>query len=131
MRARLLISVLFAWLLLGCETQPPYAECELDIEVTAKGVCAGSGGVTSCVVKQHPTCVHDACLSFYSSKPFCTTTCVNGTSATAGISSAECGVDSFCWTFRSAEPDPKDPKVTLPAENYCVPNNINKKNVGK
>ena len=115
MQMRLLILALLIGAIAGCETQPPYADCDLDIEVTQKGICAGGAGVTSCVVQKHPTCIHDACLSYFSKKPFCTTAC-------SGPTSAECGADSFCWTFRNAEPDPKNPKVTLPAENYCVPN---------
>ena len=34
-----------ALLTFGCETQSPYAECELDEEVANKGICTGGGNV--------------------------------------------------------------------------------------
>ena len=83
-----------ALLTFGCETQSPYAECELDEEVTNKGICTGGGnvgtGTTSCVVRQHPHCTQSICLSHFGSPPFCTNTC---------SSDADCAEGGFCWNF--------------------------------
>lgn len=89
----------------GCETQPPYADCELDEEVTSKGVCNGSGsvgtGTTSCVVTKHPHCTAGVCVSHFGSAAFCSQECTADT---------DCG-DGFCWTFAAGE-------------RYCVPNKL-------
>ena len=88
---------------LACETQPPYASCTLDPEVTNKGVCKGEGSTggatTSCVVTRHPHCVQSICLSYFSTEPVCTHACT---------SDADCEQGGWCWQFSETE-------------KYCVP----------
>ncbi|MEY3013764.1 MAG: hypothetical protein RIT45_2499 [Pseudomonadota bacterium] len=89
----------------ACETQQPYAACDLDEEVTKTGVCSGDGslgtGTTSCVVTKHPHCTDGICLSYFGNGSVCSSPCTED---------AECG-DGFCWAFD------KDSN-----ERYCVPN---------
>ncbi len=90
--------------LAGCETQPPFASCDLDKEVIKKNVCTGKSstatGTTSCVVTKHPHCVEGICLSYFGTPALCTHPCTED---------AECEVDGgFCWTFAEGE-------------RYCVP----------
>ncbi|MCO4760448.1 MAG: hypothetical protein KC502_03045 [Myxococcales bacterium] len=86
----------------GCETQADYGLCDLDEEVTKKGVCTGSdkgnNGTTSCVVTKHPHCAHSICLSYFSTQSVCSKTCAND---------SECGAGT-CWPFSDTE-------------SYCVP----------
>ncbi|MBP47456.1 MAG: hypothetical protein CMH53_05915 [Myxococcales bacterium] len=90
----LLLMTVFCLTSLGCETQSPYAACELDEEVTKKGICTGEGtaatGTTSCVVRQHPHCVASICLSHFGSTPFCSETCATD---------LDCPESGFCWNF--------------------------------
>lgn len=109
------VAVATAWLAIalgcgalftaGCETQPPYADCDLDEEVTKTGVCSGDGavgkGTTSCVVTKHPHCAQGVCVSHFGSAAFCSSECTDDSS---------CG-DGFCWTFAENE-------------RYCVPNKL-------
>jgi hypothetical protein len=88
----------------ACETEAPFAPCELDVEVTSKNICSGTGGDTSCVVTKHPHCTQDICLSYYGKSPVCTQTCT---------SNFDCPTDSFCWTFAEEK-----------GEKYCVPNSL-------
>jgi hypothetical protein len=97
-----------AAILLGisaCETQAPFAACELDVEVTTKGICTGSGkgGDTSCVVTAHPHCDSSVCLSYYSKPSICTKSCTTNT---------DCGSTACCWTFKDD---------VSPVNRYCVP----------
>lgn len=98
----------------ACETQAPYAACELDSEVTKKGICASSktGGDTSCVVKSHPHCDLGICLSYFSKKPFCSIPCVKD-------SDPVCGSDAFCWSYKE-ETDGSGKVIS--DERYCVLN---------
>jgi len=74
----------------ACDTQPPYAGCELDVEVTSKGICAGDGkGSTSCVVTKHPHCQEAVCLSYYGQPPICSRVCASDADCSGGT----------CWTF--------------------------------
>lgn len=95
----------------GCETQAPYASCQLDPEVTNKGVCNGAGSTggatTSCVVTRHPHCVASVCLSYFSTAPVCTHAC---------SSDADCEQGGWCWQFADNE-------------KYCVP--ADRKSVAK
>jgi hypothetical protein len=97
-------------LLAGCETTAPYASCPLDKEVTDKGICTGTAGSTSCVVRKHPQCDLAICLSYYGTAAVCSQPCT---------SDAECpdenGAKSECWTFAPADAAGKA------AERYCVP----------
>jgi hypothetical protein len=103
-----LLAVATAGTLAGCETQAPYAACQLDEEVTSKGVCQGDStdgtGTTSCVVTSHPHCVQSICLSYYSAASVCTHAC---------SADADCELDGWCWAFS-------------PTQKYCVP--IERKN---
>jgi len=84
----------------GCETQPPYADCELDDEVTKQGVCDGTGGgKASCVVTKHPHCTSGICLSYFGTSSVCTDQCQ---------ADSDCAEGGFCWTFADKE-------------RYCVP----------
>jgi hypothetical protein len=90
--------------LLACETQPPYAACDLDKEVVDKGVCTGESttatGTTSCVVTKHPHCIDGVCLSYFGTSAVCTRACT---------SDGDCSSDGgFCWSFSDTE-------------RYCVP----------
>jgi hypothetical protein len=91
----------------GCESQPAFADCALDEEVTSKGICSGDGGLgtgtTSCVVTKHPHCTEGVCASHFGSKAFCTRTCQ---------SDADCAANgAFCWAFTETD-------------RYCVPNRL-------
>ncbi len=96
----------------GCETEVAYSSCQLDKEVTSKNICSGTSSSktnsTSCVVRQHPHCPQNVCLSYFSRQAVCTTPCQ---------ADADCVQDSIqgtCWEFAG----PLDGK---PAEKYCVP----------
>lgn len=102
---------------IGCETQPLYVSCDLDKEVTSKGICAGSGGDTSCVVTQHPHCDRSVCLSYFGKEPFCTQNCT-------GADDISCGSDAFCWQFAETE-------GSSAAKWYCVPNDHKSITTGK
>lgn len=99
--------------LAGCEVAAPYASCPLDKEVTDKGICNGTSETTSCVVRKHPQCDQDICLSYYGTDPVCTKACT---------SAADCPDESgqtekpICWPFA-----PADATTGKPAEMYCVP----------
>ncbi len=100
----------------ACETQAPYATCELDTEVTSKGICAGDGkGNTSCVVTQHPHCQDAICLSYYGQPPICSKVCT---------SDADCS-NGTCWTFADGSALPgavTGTEATQKTEKYCVSN---------
>ncbi len=102
--------------LLGCETQPLYGVCALDKVVTDKFICtaqkppAGEKDTSSCVVRQHPHCDHNVCLSYFGLDSFCTTACT-------GDDDPVCGSQAFCWTFSEA-----DPATKSTTQRYCVPN---------
>lgn len=107
--ATLLFFALFAGLF-GCETQQPYAQCELDPEVTKK-VCNGTGsagsstGTTSCVVTAHPHCDlgnnsrGGVCISFFNRQSVCTQSCTKD---------IDCELGGVCWAFSGSA-------------SYCVP----------
>ncbi len=103
---------LCCWLA-GCETTAPYASCPLDKEVTDKGICTGTAGSTSCVVRKHPQCDLDICLAYFGKPAVCTQTCT---------SDADCPAEpnvsgsATCWTFA-----PADAATGKAAERYCVP----------
>lgn len=97
--------------LAGCETAAPYAACPLDKEVTDKGVCTGTAGSTSCVVRKHPQCDLDVCLAYYGTTPVCTQPCTSDSECPT-----ENGVAAKCWTFA-----PGDSATGKAAERYCVP----------
>ena len=112
------ISLVFALFLAlsslaGCETTSGYTSCDLDKEVTDKNICAATDGAsksnsTSCVVRLHPHCAEQVCLSYYSRVPVCTRVCAED---------ADCvleGEPGTCWEFASATD-------TTAAERYCVP----------
>lgn len=103
-----------AGLLSGCETQPLYVTCQLDEDVTKKGLCNGSTSAdrdtSSCVVKSHPQCDRSVCLSYYGTQAICTMTC------TSEDNDAECGNDAECWKYADA-----DPETGAKAQHYCVP----------
>ena len=103
-------TALLALTAAGCETTAPYAGCSLDKEVTDKGICTGTSANTSCVVKKHPQCDLDVCLSYYSMPAICTQPCT---------SDAQCPADSAgagtCWEFA-----PADAAKGTPAEKYCI-----------
>jgi len=103
----------------GCETQETYAPCELDSEVTSKGICASDkkGGDTSCVVTEHPHCDTGICLSYFSKAPRCSIAC---TSPSAETSASECGPNAFCFTFKD-EVSASGAKLI---ERYCVPKEL-------
>lgn len=112
---RILTALTFvtACALAGCETAAPYAGCPLDKEVTDKGICTGTAGSTSCVVRKHPQCDLDICLAYYGTAPVCTQPC-----SSDGDCPAEPGVTgkATCWTFA-----PADAATGKAAEKYCVP----------
>ncbi len=101
----ILSSLAVALCLFACESQPDYATCELDEEVTNQGICAGKGtGAESCVVEQHPHCPEisgkSACLSYFDSPAFCSRGCQ--------VDSDCPGQDACCWEFSDTA-------------KYCVP----------
>lgn len=108
------VAMLFvSGLLAACETQPLYVACQLDKDVTAKGLCKGSTAAdrdtSSCVVRSHPQCDKSVCLSYYGTAPICTMTCDPS-------NEAACGDDATCWTYAD-----EDPVSKAPAQRYCVP----------
>ncbi len=96
----------------ACETQEPYAQCELDEEVK-KHVCDGSGqtatgtGTTSCLVTKHPHCVNSVCMSFFNRPSVCTQICKADT---------ECPLGGVCWKFSD------DKSVCVPQDQFCSVN---------
>lgn len=115
------LSVAASWALLSavgllsaCETQPLYVTCQLDDEVTKKGLCNGSDkadrDTSSCVVKSHPQCDRSVCLSYYGTQAICTMAC------SSEDNDAECGDDAECWKYADA-----DPATGAKAQLYCVP----------
>lgn len=103
-------------LLSACETQPLYVSCQLDKDVTKKGLCNGATAAdrdtSSCVVRSHPQCDKSVCLSYYGTAPICTMTC-------SPSNAAECGDDAECWTYAD-----EDPVTKVPAQRYCVPKSV-------
>lgn len=120
--AALTLSVIAVVYFAACETQAPYTTCELDVEVTSKGICAGDGkGSTSCVVTQHPHCQEAVCLSYYGQKPICSRTC---TTKDDKDTQGTCDAGSFCWTFADATSLPgaaTNTTASQKTEKYCVP----------
>ncbi len=111
------VAVFFvSGLLAACETQPLYVTCQLDKDVTKKGLCNGSTAAdrdtSSCVVKSHPQCDKSVCLSYYGTAPICTMTCDKA-------NESACGDDATCWTYVEA-----DPVTKAPAQRYCVPKSV-------
>ena len=100
-------------LLAACETQPLYVACQLDKDVTKKGICNGATtadrDTSSCVVRSHPQCDKSVCLSYYGTAAICTMGC-------SLSNAAECGDDAECWTYAD-----EDPVTKAPAQHYCVP----------
>ena len=103
---------LCCWLA-GCETAAPYASCPLDKEVTDKGICTGTSGSTSCVVRKHPQCDQDMCLAYYGTPAVCSQACSADSDCPAepNVSGA-----AKCWTFA-----PANAATGAVAEKYCVP----------
>ena len=99
-----------AWLS-ACETTAPYADCPLDKEVTNNGICTGVAGSTSCVVRRHPQCEQNICLSYYGVAPVCTKECSQDSDCPT-----ENGAAATCWIFA-----PADTGTGKGAEKYCVP----------
>jgi len=97
----------------GCETEKAYTVCELDKEVTSKNICSGSSGAssdssTSCVVRLHPHCPDNVCLSYFSRQAICTHAC------TGDGDCHDDGILGTCWEFAGAAGG-------KPADRYCVP----------
>ena len=108
LRGALAVAVVICFAV-GCESQPPYAACGLDEEVTSKNVCNGGNtnatGTTSCVVTRHPHCAQSVCLSYFSTTPVCTHEC---------DSDADCEQGGFCWTFSDTQ------KFCVPSDRKTV-----------
>lgn len=102
-----------AMALSACESQPLHESCPLDDEVVGKGVCNGTTGTVSCVVKHHPQCDQQVCLSYFSNAPICTKPCTTAADCPSGA------VPDICYTYAEA-----DPKTGAPAEKYCVPGDM-------
>jgi hypothetical protein len=111
--AMVVLALGLAGTLVGCESQPLHEACPLDGEVVDKGVCNGTTGTVSCVVKHHPQCDQQICLSYFSNPPICTKPCTTAADCPTGA------VPDICYTYAEA-----DPKTGTPAEKYCVPGDM-------
>ena len=78
-----------------------------------KGICTGTSGSTSCVVRKHPQCDQDICLAYYGTPAVCSQACSADSDCPAepNVSGA-----AKCWTFA-----PANAATGAVAEKYCVP----------
>ncbi len=114
-----LVAALAA-LAIACETQEPYAQCELDEEVQ-KHVCDGKGqttagtGTTSCVVTKHPHCANSVCMSFFNRPSVCTLLCTQD---------SECALGGVCWEFSEQK------SFCVPQDQFCSVNKTDSRCAG-
>lgn len=117
--------------MVGCELPPLHESCPLDEEVVSKGICNGTVGSVSCVVKHHPQCGQSICLSYNSNPPICTRACgaeacPTGDDCYAFATSdplagaISCTADTECAPQEACGPTGK----CAPAEKYCVPSDL-------
>jgi len=103
-RVRSLASIIVAMSVTGCTYDDTFSACPFSTRI--KEECAGEDGAEfSCVVRKHPQCSQDVCLSWKGGEARCTLTCTpdgaacpGGSTCTAyvvGFTSTE-GAEHFC-----------------------------------